>query len=41
MAIVWVGLYFGTAGSVCVWLMKKPFASLEEAAFGPQEQEEN
>lgn len=34
MAIVWVGLYFGTAGSVCVWLMKKPFARLAETLLG-------
>lgn len=39
MSIVFVVLWFGVAGNLSVWLMKKPFASLEEAAFGPQEQE--
>ena len=34
LGIVWVLLYFGTAGAVCVWLMKKPFARLAEKLLG-------
>lgn len=41
LSIVFVVLWFGVAGNLSVWMMKKPFASLEEAALGPQEQEED
>lgn len=32
LTVIWVFLYFGTASLVSVWLMKKPFASLERRA---------
>ena len=28
LTIIWLFLYFGTAASVAVWLMKRPFESL-------------
>jgi len=34
LGIIWVLLYFGTAGAVCVWLMKRPFARLAEKLLG-------
>lgn len=34
LGILWVLLYFGTAGAVCVWFMKKPFARLAEKLLG-------
>ena len=34
LGIVWVLLYFGAAGSVCVWFMKRPFARLAEQLLG-------
>ncbi len=34
LGIVWVLLYYGTAGAVCVWFMKKPFARLAEKLLG-------
>lgn len=41
LSIIFMVLWFGVAANLSVWLMKKPFASLEEAAFGSKEQEEN
>lgn len=39
LTVVWVFLYFSTASLVSVWLMKKPFTSLEKrAAEAAQEQ---
>lgn len=34
LGIVWVALYYGTAGAICVWFMKKPFARLAEKLLG-------
>lgn len=34
LAIIWVALYPGTAGAVCVWFMKRPFARLAEKLLG-------
>ncbi|MBQ3135243.1 MAG: YesL family protein [Oscillospiraceae bacterium] len=34
LGIVWVTLYHGTAGAVCVWFMKRPFARLAEKLLG-------
>lgn len=34
LGIVWVALYYGTAGAVCVWFMKRPFARLAEKLLG-------
>lgn len=41
MSFIFVILWSGVAANLSVWLMKKPFASLEEVAFGSQEQEES
>lgn len=38
ISIVLVLLWSGVAGSLSVWLMKKPFASLEQDVFGVPEQ---
>lgn len=34
LGIVWVMLYHGTAGAICVWFMKRPFARLAEKLLG-------
>lgn len=34
LGIIWVLLYHGTAGAICVWFMKKPFARLAEKLLG-------
>ncbi|MBE6972273.1 MAG: DUF624 domain-containing protein [Ruminococcaceae bacterium] len=36
LSIVFVVLWFGVSASLSVWLMKKPFASLEQAARGAE-----
>ena len=38
LTIVFLVLWFAVAASLSVWLMKKPFAALEQAAFGAQEE---
>ena len=37
LAIIYIVLWFGVSASLSVWLMKKPFAALEQAALGEQE----
>lgn len=37
LAIVFLALWFAVAASLSVWLMKKPFAMLEEDALGQRE----
>ena len=39
LTVIWVFLYYGTAGALCVWLMKKPFARLAERLLGIVETE--
>ena len=34
LGILWVMLYHGTAGAVCVWFMKRPFARIAERLLG-------
>ena len=37
LTIIYIVLWFGVSASLSVWLMKKPFATLEQAALGEQE----
>lgn len=37
LTVVWLFLYFSTVSLVSVWLMKKPFASLEKRASGTED----
>lgn len=34
LAVIWIALYSGTAGAICVWFMKRPFARLAEKLLG-------